>query len=381
MQLAYQHIPPEYNCTFITPCINYLKSFTSVRKQHLTYDNDTRHKKLLPKLPIYSYELMNAPFLHGPLTSYQYESTFLQTQLRTEINFFERKWNQIFPFFQQLKETILNYIIQHNNHLYYAAAFNLHSLTSSIMYKNKILRQKKTRLRDQIIQLMQYLGLILDHTLFTLRQQVQRIYALKLMKKNIQFLLDHPHLQANVIYRHTFGNDFFSSTPMALIWIPAPSHLTIISSHSLKFKTNSPFLVPPQTHTSPKQGELETLTITQFDNLQQQQTLPSSQSTSSQITSSQTISSRVTLNRSVNHQNTQSTILTKTPKHPITQSPWRFRIKNFEYHELVPFQPNTQTISKPQKIFNFKLAKKHVIGKRLLERIFPDLSQSSYFST
>ena len=380
MQLAYQHIPPEYNCTFITPCINYLKSFTSVRKQHLTYDNDTRHKKLLPKLPIYSYELMNAPFLHGPLTSYQCESTFLQTQLRTEINFFERKWNQIFPFFQQLKETILNYIIQHNNHLYYAAAFNLHSLTSSIMYKNKILRQKKTRLRDQIIQLMQYLGLILDHTLFTLRQ-VQRIYAFKLMKKNIQFLLDHPHLQANVIYSHTFGTDVFTSTPMASIWLPTLSQLTTMSSHNLQFKTNSSFLVTSQTHTGPKQEKLKTSTSTQFDHLQQQQTTPPRQTALRQITSSQIMSSQVAPGQLESHQSTKPKVWTQIPKHPITQSPWRFRIKKLEYPEVVPFQPNNQITSKSQMISDSKSRKQYVIRKRLLESFFPELNLSCYSLT
>ena len=298
-----------------------------------------------------------------------------------EIDSFQQKWNQMFPFLQQLKESIINYIIQHNNRVYYAAAVNLHALTPSTRYTHELLRQSKTRLRDHIIQLIQSLGTSLDHTLFTLRQQVQRIYAFKLMKKNIQFLLDHPHLQANVIYSHTFGTDFFTSTPMASIWLPTLSQLTTMSSHNLQFKTNSPFLVTSQTHTGPKQEKLKTSTSTQFGHLQQQQTTPTRQTTLRQITSSQIMSSQVAPGQLESHQSTKSKVWTQIPKHPITQSPWRFRIKKLEYHEVVSFQPNTQTTSKSQKISDSKSRKQHVIGKRLLESFFPELNLSCYSLT
>ena len=381
MQLAYQHIPPEYNGTFITPCINYLKFFTSIRAQRATYDSDTRHKKLVPKLPIYSYELISGPFLHGPLTSYQYETTFQQMLLSMEIDSFHHKWNQILPFFQQLKESIINYIIQHNNHVYYTAAVNLHSLTPSTRYTHELLRQSKTRLRDQIIQLIQSLGIRLDHTLFTLRQQTQRIYAFKLIKKNIQFLLHHPHLQANVIYRHTFGTDFFTSTPMASIWLPTPSQLTTMSSHNSQFKNNSPFLVPPQKHTSSKQEKLKTSANTQFDHPQQQQTAPSRQAALRQSTVSQIIPSQVAMGQLESQQNTKPKVRTQIPQHPITQAPWRFRIKKSEYQEVVLFQPNNQTTSKSQKIAYSESRKQYVIGKRLLESFFPELNLSCYSLT
>ena len=225
MLIAFHHTSGNKNRTFIAPCIDYLKHFTSLREQQIAYQENNAFLTIRSQTPLYSYYLPNAPILSGPLITYHLHYDFLQTQLREQISIFNQKWYQMLTMFRRLKTIICTYIRSKDVYLFHLANRQHRTRTFYTFAQNANLITKYFRSTNSLSQTIATLYKTLDDPFTTLAQHAKRIYALKFTVQYIEHLRNSPYLYSNTIYRHYHTYKSFSSTAILSVLVPSPTSL------------------------------------------------------------------------------------------------------------------------------------------------------------
>ena len=225
MLIAFHHTSGNKNRTFIAPCIDYLKHFTSLREQQIAYQENNAFLTIRSQTPLYSYYLPNAPILSGSLITYHLHYDFLQTQLREQISIFNQKWYQILTMFRRLKTIICTYIRSKDVYLFHLANRQYRTRTFYTFAQNANLITKYFRSTNSLSQTIATLYKTLDDPFTTLAQHAKRIYALKFTVQYIEHLRNSPYLYSNTIYRHYHTYKSFSSTAILSVLVPTPTSL------------------------------------------------------------------------------------------------------------------------------------------------------------
>ena len=283
MQKPASFISRDIKYAFITPCIHYLDTFTSLTDQLMAHDNYIKLPPTTPNTFIHSYELINLPFLHAPFTSHIYELSYLQTRLHNEVASFNQVWHGMQNFYQRLQGHLMKYIFQSNKHSYYCSQFDLY-LTNNPHLKNSI-RLANARLLKKIAILYR----ALDKSLPTLQEYAHKIYATRLIQQNMQHLLYYSNLLPNIIYNHLFGNGYFMSTPVARISYPTTPAPTTIATPTTTSTAIHISQTLPTTQTFPP-----TMTVTPLSQINTSSTMTQTTQTTSQPTTIQALTSQST---------------------------------------------------------------------------------------
>ena len=251
MLFAFHLISGNKNQTFIAPCINYLKHFTTLREQQIAYQDNNAFLTIRSQTPLYSYFLPNSPILSGPLITYHLHYDFLKTQLIEQTSIFNRNWYQLLTMFRRLKRLICTYIRSKDVYFFHFTNRQYQTRTFYTIDQNANLITKYYRSTTSLSQTIAQLYRTLDHPFTALTQQAKRVYALKFTVQSIEHLRNSPYLYSNTIYRHHYTYKSFSSTPILSVLYPtttssastAPNPSPTIQS-LLSFSKTSTTLAP-----------------------------------------------------------------------------------------------------------------------------------------
>jgi len=127
MKIFHQQVPSWWPHSFSDRCHTYSSNFTTLTRQltaaflNLLYLNPSLNTT------IYSYQTQRAIAFSGPLKTYHYELSHLNTRLKQKTILFETLWHHTYPKYKQLEKIITEKLLSNDESLFHQSELRHYS--------------------------------------------------------------------------------------------------------------------------------------------------------------------------------------------------------------------------------------------------------------